>query len=145
MKTAKQARADWEPLYVLARTAPRTSVRVNRRTFPHPRDAGARATSSWPVGQMTDHAIEGCAGEAPLTIREFNDHFEAFVDTIELGNRVVDAVEQNPKTAMLLGAALLGGAIGSSMTNKREGALVGAGIGLLVAAMVNEGSKPKRR
>ena len=29
-----------------------------RRGFPHPRDAGARLTSTWPVGQTADYLID---------------------------------------------------------------------------------------
>jgi hypothetical protein len=38
---------------------------------------------------------------------------------------------------MMLGSALFGGAIGASVSNRREGALVGAGLGLLFAALVD--------
>lgn len=145
MTTTKKARADWDRIFGTVRGAPRTSVRVNRRAIPHPRDAGARPTATWPVGQVADYAIDGEPGDAPLTVREFNDHFEAFVDTIELGTRVVEAVEANPRVAMLLGGALVGGALGSSMTNKREGALIGVGVGVLLAALVNHASAEKRR
>ena len=52
-------------------------------------------------------------------------------------------MQRDPKAAMYVGSALLGGAIGSSVSGKREGMLLGAGVGLLFAALldssVNEG------
>ena len=145
MTSTRQARADWNEVHAKVRRKPRRSVRVGREALAHPRDAGARPTATWPVGQIADYAVEGRAGKAPLVVREFPDHFEAFVDTIELGDRVVRAIETNPSGAMLLGGALLGGAIGASMTNKREGGLLGAGLGVLLAAVLNERTKQKPR
>lgn len=145
MSTNTKASADWDRIYSAIRARSRVSVSVGRRAIPHPRDAGARPTASWPVGQIADYAINAQPGAVPLSVREFNDHFEAFVDTIELSNRVVDAVEANPRAATLLGGALLGGAIGSSMTNKREGAMIGAGLGLLLAATIHASPRKGRR
>jgi hypothetical protein len=38
---------------------------------------------------------------------------------------------------ILCGASLLGGALGSSLSQKREGLFVGAGLGLLLAAALD--------
>lgn len=105
--------------------------------FPHPRDAGAYATSSWPVGQIADYVLALEAGLAPLLIREFADRFEVFTSAVELTARIVGMVEANPALATYVGGALLGGVIGTAITGKREGALVGVGVGLLVAALLN--------
>jgi len=117
-----------------------------RRGVPHPRNAGARLTSTWPVGQTADYLIEG---HPPLAVREFTDRYEAFLDTARLATQVLGAVERDPSKAMYVGAAILGGAIGTSMSNKREGMLLGAGLGLLFAALLdsslNHGASSRRR
>jgi hypothetical protein len=95
------------------------------------------------MGQLADYAIEGEPGQAPLTVREFADRWEVFLDTARLTARVLEAVERDPSKALYVGAAMMGGAIGSSMTNKREGMLLGAGLGLLFAALLDD-NKPDR-
>lgn len=105
--------------------------------FSHPRDAGAYAACSWPVGQIADYVLALEAGLAPLLIREFADRFEVFVDALQLTARIVRMVEANPALATYVGVALLGGVVGTALTGKREGALVGVGVGLLIAAFVN--------
>jgi hypothetical protein len=92
---------------------------------------------TWPAGQIADYAFDGGPGEAPLAIREFEDHFEAFIDTARLTSQVLGAVEHDPSKAMYVGAAMLGGAIGTSVSSKREGMLLGAGLGLLFAALID--------
>lgn len=104
--------------------------------FPHPRDAGAQITATWPVGQIADYLLALEVGAAPLVIREFADRFEVFTNAVQLTTRIVGIVEANPALATYLGAALLGGVIGTAVTGKREGALVGVGLGLLVAALL---------
>jgi hypothetical protein len=105
--------------------------------FSHPRDAGAHLTATWPVGQIADYVLALEAGAAPLLIREFTDRFEVFTDALQLTSRIVSMVEANPALAGYVGAALLGGVVGTAITGKREGALVGVGLGLLVAALLN--------
>jgi Glycine zipper len=112
--------------------------------FPHPRDAGARPTVTWPVGQLADYALELEAGSAPLLIREFDNRFEAVVAGMQLAEQAVALAELNPRAAMYMGGALMGAVIGTAMTNKREGALVGAGVGLLIAALVNMNLRKKQ-
>jgi hypothetical protein len=105
--------------------------------FPHPRDAGARLTTTWPVGQLADYAIELEIGAAPLLVREFSDRYEAFLAGIQLTQQAITLAEANPTAALYMGGALLGASIGAAMSRKREGALLGAGLGLLIAAIVD--------
>lgn len=104
--------------------------------FPHPRDAGARLTSTWPVGQMADYVMEFGLGTAPLLIREFDDRYEAFVAGIQLTEQAIRLVQNNPTAALYLGGALIGASIATALTRSREGALLGAGVGLLLAAIL---------
>jgi len=120
---------------------------VPKALFPHPRDAGANPSMTWPAGQLADYTLDGGEGQRPLAIREFDDRFEAFLDNAQLSARALAVVESDPSKAMYLGAAMLGGAIGTSVTNKREGMLLGAGLGLLFAALldVSLNQTPNRR
>jgi len=104
--------------------------------FPHPRDAGAHLTATWPAGQIADYLLAFEVGAAPLVIREFTDRFEVFTNAVQLTTRILGMVEANPALATYVGAALLGGVIGSAVTGKREGALLGVGLGLLIAALL---------
>jgi hypothetical protein len=111
--------------------------------FPHPRDAGARPTITWPMGQLADYAIELEPSAAPLLVREFSDRYEAFLDGIHLAARAIQLAERRPAAAMYVGGALLGAAIGTAISNKREGAFVGAGLGVLLAAIAYSALRDK--
>ena len=121
------------------------TARIPKAAIPHPRDAGARTASTWPVGQVADYAFDGGQGEAPLLVREFEDRFEAFLDGVRVTGAALNAAQRSPTAAMYMGGALLGGAIGSSVSNKREGALLGAGMGLLFAALLDSALNESRR
>jgi hypothetical protein len=142
----KQNHQAWEELRArLAANDPLAGVSIPRRMgFPHPRDAGGRMTATWPAGQTADYCIEGPPGQPGLAVREFDDHFEAFLDTVRITTHAVEAAKREPEKALYIGAAMVGGAIGASMSNKREGVLLGAGLGLLFAAVVNSGSSRSR-
>jgi hypothetical protein len=105
--------------------------------FPHPRDAGARATVSWPVGQIADWALELELGAPPLIIREFANRFEVTVAGVELARQIIALAEANPAAAMCLGGAMLGAAVGAAVTRRHEGTVLGAGLGLVFAALIN--------
>lgn len=105
--------------------------------FPHPRDAGARPTVSWPVGQLADYALEFELGGAPLLVREFTDRFEVVLAGVELTGRLLALIETNPEAAAGLGGALIGAALGATLTRKSEGAVLGATVGALVALIAN--------
>lgn len=136
MSTESSRRA-WERIRThLAENQEGAIVSIPRgRGVPHPRNAGARLTATWPVGQTADYLIDG---RPPLAVREFPDRYEAFLDTAKFATQVLGAIERDPSTAMYVGAAVLGGAIGSSISNKREGVLLGAGLGLLFAALLDD-------
>lgn len=105
--------------------------------FPHPRDAGARPTVSWPVGQLADYALEFELGGAPLLVQEFTDRFEVVLAGVELTGRLLALIQANPEAAAGVGGALIGAALGATLTRKSEGTMLGASIGALAALMVN--------
>ena len=111
-------------------------VSIQKGHYPHPRDAGARTTVSWPVGQLADYALDLGGGLAPLLIREFADRYEVFVAGLQLTSQLIRYVEEHPQRAACVGGVLLGAAIGTAITGKREGAMLGAGVGMLVAAVI---------
>jgi hypothetical protein len=96
------------------------------------------------VGQLADYALELEVDAAPLLIREFGNRFEAVVAGVQLAEQAVALAELNPRAALYMGGALMGAVIGTAMTNKREGALVGAGVGLLIAALLNASLRKKQ-
>jgi len=106
--------------------------------FPHPREAGAHPTSTWPVGQLADYAIEFELGSAPRAVGEFADRYEAFITGVQLSAQITAFAESNPGLALLLGGALLGAAVGAGLSNSRQGVIVGAAVGMLAVAVVNK-------
>jgi hypothetical protein len=144
MNSVNRNREAWDRVRLQIRPGT-DAVRVVRSHVPHPRDAGARSTTTWPTGQIADYALDGGAGEPPLLIREFSDRFEAFVGTAQVAGQVIGFMERDPKAAMYVGGALLGGAIGSSVSGKKEGMLLGAGVGLLFAALLDASLNDGRR
>lgn len=144
MNTRTQSRQAWQTLRSRLE-ASGGKASVPKSLFPHPRDAGALPSTTWPIGQIADYTLDDGSGKAPLAVREFNDRFEAFIDTTRLASHVLGAVERDPSKAMYVGAAMLGGAIGTSVSNKREGMLLGAGLGLLFAALLDSSLNDNRR
>ena len=61
-------------------------------------------------------------------------------DYVYDGQKSVAYVETDPSKAMYVGAAMLGGALGTSVTNKKAGMLFGVGLGLLFAALLDPSS-----
>ncbi len=145
MNTRKASRKRWDAVRSELSLAGGATARIPKHTIPHPRDAGARPTSTFPEGQLADYALDATDGP-PLVVREFADNFEVALDGVAMTAKVVQSVEQHPGAMMYVGAALLGGAVGSSISTKREGALVGIGLGLLFAAALDSTlDDPSRR
>jgi hypothetical protein len=55
----------------------------------------------------------------------------------QVANGVFTMIDKSPRAALYTGAALLGGALGTSVAKSKEGMLLGAGVGLLVAALLD--------
>jgi hypothetical protein len=139
MNTLRGSQRQWAKVYrTLGSQRGVRGVRIARGAIPHPRDAGGRLTTSWPVGQIADYAVPAPIGGSQMVVREFPDRWEACLDTAAMTARVAQAVERDPSNAMYIGAALLGGAIGSSVSGTRQGMMAGAGLGLLLAALLDD-------
>jgi hypothetical protein len=136
MSETKSARKAWDKVRSNAGDG---MVRISKGHIPHPRDAGARLTTTWPVGQIADYALDDAASRPPLAIREFSDQWQAFLMTAQVTNEVFKMIDESPRAAFYTGAAFLGGVVGTSVAKSKEGMLLGAGLGLLVAALLDDG------
>lgn len=136
MNTRKQSIQAWREVRARLVQGGGSLMIPKAALFPHPRDAGARLTTTWAVGQIADYLLDLELGSAPLIVREFADYYEAFVSGVQLGQDVVNLAETNPRAAGYLGSALLGAVVGTAIAKKGEGALIGAGVGFLLAAFV---------
>lgn len=113
------------------------TVTIPKTTFfPHPRDAGAHQTTTWAVGQIADYMLDLELGSAPLIVREFVDYYEAFMTGVQLGDDVLNLAKADPRAARYLGSAMIGAMVGTAIARKGEGALIGAGLGVLLAAFI---------
>jgi hypothetical protein len=126
----------WRNVRSALGTGNRTVTIPKQPLFPHPREAGAQVTTTWRIGQLADFVLEFEADLSPLLIREFEDRYEAFLAGIQLTQQILQLVEANPNAAMFVGSALLGAAIGTAITRDRTGGIVGLGLGLLLARIV---------
>lgn len=113
----------------------------NKRDMPHPREAGARSSASLLVGQLADYRFgpeTGCHG---LHIQEFSDHWVAWLDSShEAANPFANMATDSDAT-IWLGCGLAGAAAGAALGKKGGAILAGAGIGLLVAALLANDKK----
>jgi hypothetical protein len=126
----------WRAVHSALGTRKQTLTISKDAPFPHPRDAGAQVTTTWPVGQFADFVLQFEAGVSPLLVREFEDRYEAFIAGVQLTQQILRLVEANPNAAIFVGSALLGAAIGTAITRDRAGGIVGLGVGLLVARIL---------
>lgn len=136
MSTRDQSIRAWRDVRTrLVRTG--GTVKIPKKTFfPHPRDAGARQTTTWAVGQIADYLLDLELGSAPLLVREFVDYYEAFITGVQLGDDVLNLAKTDPRAARYLGSAMIGAVVGTAIARKGEGALIGAGLGVLLAALI---------
>jgi len=136
MYAQPQSLQAWRAVHSALGARKRTLTIRKDSPFPHPRDAGAQVTTTWPVGQLADFVLQFEAGVSPLLIREFEDRYEAFIAGVQLTQQILRLVEANPNAALYVGSALLGTAIGTAITRDRTGGIVGLGVGLLIAHIV---------
>lgn len=134
MNEKKSARTAWQRVRT---SAGQGTINVPKGRIAHPRDAGARFTTTWPVGQIADYALDGAPGQPPLAIREFSEQWQAFVMGTRLASDVFSFVDDNPRAAFYTSAALVGGIVGTSLGQSKETMLLGAGVGLLIAALLD--------
>lgn len=146
MNGRRKSEREWSRVRAgLERHSPGAVAVIPKASFPHPRDAGAHGTATSPAGQIADYAMPAPSGTAPVVVREYDDRFVAVLDGVQLATRAAQAVEHDPTAAMYVGGALLGGAVATAVSNRKESALVGVGLGLLFAAVLQAALDDNRR
>jgi len=142
MSRSSGASGGWSQVRALLAAEPAfQGLRVPRGPLPHPRDAGARSSTTWPVGQLADFVLG--EGDAALAIREFPEHWEAFVPGRERRVAMPGVLEAS-ESAMYFRGGLLGATVGAAVCNKPEGVVLGAGLGVLFAALIHAAVEERR-
>lgn len=108
---------------------------IPKHGVPHPRGAGAVPSLGLPVGQLRDWRFPPdhcCRG---LHVHEYSDRWEGHLDRVHPNCDPVDHIRRDAPELWMTGGAALGAVAGIAVAeNKGAGALVGAGLGLLLAA-----------
>ena len=102
----------------------------------HPREAGAEISAGWPVGQSADYRFPPDSLCRGLHVHEFPNRWVVHLDQVHPHCNLGEHARQDAPEAWLLGGAVLGAALGGAMSKKGGGALAGAGLGLLAAALL---------
>jgi len=108
-----------------------------KHSLSHPRQVGARVTASLPVGQIADYRFgpeTGCMG---LHVQEYERHWAARIDQAQNTDGSFSDLAPDTLAARWVTCALLGAAAGAALGRKSGAVLAGAGIGLLVAALIS--------
>lgn len=125
----------------LSNEKPGTRIAFEKYELPHPRDAGARHSVGLPVEYNGEHAIAdyrfppnaACAG---LHVREYRNHWVAHVDQVHPECGPVEHLRKDAPGTFVAGGAGVGAALGAALGRSWGSALAGAGIGLLIAAVL---------
>lgn len=120
-----------------------TVLRYVKASLPHPRDAGAVVSVGWPVGQLADFRFAPESDCRGMHVQDVGSHWAVHLDRVHPDCSLIEHARQDAPQALFVGGALLGGLVAAAISNKRETTLAGAGIGLLLAALVH-GSGPAK-
>lgn len=118
-----------------------TVAHYTKAGAPHPRDAGARLSMGWPVGQITDYRFDpehDCSG---MHVHELVTHWAVHIDRVHPACDLIEHVRRDKPDSLYWGGAVVGGLVGAALGGKRDSALAGAAFGLLAAAVIHGGSK----
>ncbi len=113
--------------------SPGTYVRFPKHALPNPREAGARVSVGLPVGQLADYRFppdRGCTG---IHVHEHHDHWAVHLDRVHPDCDVIEHVRRDAPDMWCLSGAVLGAMACASLSKHPSAALVGAGVGLLLA------------
>lgn len=112
------------------------SLAFDKATIAHPREAGAHVSVGWPTGQLADYRFPPDSACRGLHVHEHPDRWVAHLDRVHPDCDVGEHLRRDAHGALLCGGAVLGAVLGGTMTKKGSGALAGAGLGLLAAALL---------
>jgi len=125
--------SDWLEAYERAKE--KGTVSLRRDAIGHPREVGARPTATVATGQIADFVVQMRGSRDPLYVREFEDRYQAISAGEHLARVAVTAAcQNNPQAIGLAGGALLGAVLGTAVSPKAGASVVGAGLGVLLAA-----------
>jgi hypothetical protein len=123
---------------------PAGTVRQYRKALlSHPRDAGAVLSLGWPVGQVADYRFAPESDCRGMHVQDVGSHWAVHLDRVHPDCSLLEHARQDAPQALFVGGALLGGLVAAAVSNKRESTLAGAGIGLLLAALVHSSGPEK--
>jgi len=125
----------------LERAPTGTILRYLKSSLPHPRDAGAVLSLGWPVGQIADYRFAPESDCRGFHVQDLGTHWAAHIDHVHPDCSLLEHARQDAPQSLFVGGAILGGIIGAALGNKRDSAVAGAGIGLLLAALVHSSKR----
>lgn len=76
-----------------------------------------------------------------MHVHELADYWHVHLDRVHPACSLVDHARQDAPQSLFIGGAVLGGILGAAMSNKRGGAVAGAGLGLVVAALLHSSGR----
>jgi hypothetical protein len=120
-----------------------TVRRYRKALLSHPRDAGAVLSLGWPVGQVADYRFAPESDCRGMHVQDVGSHWAVHLDRVHPDCSLLEHARQDAPQALFVGGALLGGLVATAISNKREATLAGAGIGLLLAALVHSSGAEK--
>lgn len=114
-------------------------LRYAKHTLPHPREAGAQVSIGLPIGQLADYRFGLASPCSGLHVQEFADGWVARLDeTHGQWSTEGSQVACPPVPEVCLGGALAGAAVGIALGRNTDAMLAGAGIGILIALLLQE-------
>jgi hypothetical protein len=130
----------WSRIGQLVSSKPaRTRVRLPKAAVPHPREAGATISVGWPV--LEDGRVQSADFRFPpdgtcrgLHVQEYAGCWIVHVDQVHPSCDFVGHVREDHPLGWHLGGATLGAAFGAAVGRSGGAALLGAGLGILIAA-----------
>jgi hypothetical protein len=120
-----------------------TVCRYRKTIIGHPRDAGAVLSLGWPVGQVADYRFAPESDCRGMHVQDVGDYWAAHLDRVHPDCSLLEHARQDAPQSLFVGGALLGGLVAAAISNRREATLAGAGMGLLLAALVHASGPPK--
>ena len=119
----------------VARFPPGQRVEYLRSMLCHPLEAGAQVSVGWPVGQTADYRFPPDSSCRGLHVHEYATMWVVHLDQVHPECDMGEHLRRDAPAAWCVGGAVLGAALGAAMSKQEGGALAGAGLGLLAAAL----------
>jgi hypothetical protein len=125
---------------LVARPA-RTVLRFPLWALPDPRLHGASDSVGLPAGQGADLRFPPDPACRGLHVHAFADRWEAHLDRVHPACDLLEHLRQDAPVALYVAGTSIGAALGGIVGKSGGHALAGAGVGLLVAAIVHSAGR----